>query len=159
MSGLKLCKFYQLFQGRFPGLCVGVNQHAKFRYPLMRQFAKLLLLCLPVLCEAGAFPAGQHANKKVDIDIGWHVGCCVGVFQFPNQPAANGWAGFVEVVSSVSPKVEPEAGKNTQQKADEVKGDDVASYGLGDLIKEHGIVLAACFLIGILCVPSSDRRK
>lgn len=159
MRTLKLCNFQQFLERDFSCFCIAVNELGKILVSLVRQIAQLLVLCLPIFCEAGSFPKGQYADKEFNFHPGGHVGSCVRVFNFGEYPISYSWTGFVEVLAPVSPQVKSESGPKPHQETDEVKGNDVARYGLRDLIKDHGLWLLLCFVIGFLCFAGCSSRR
>lgn len=159
MAGLKARDFQKPLQGGLPALGIGVNQHSKVRVSLVGKVFALLVLCLPVFCEAGPVPEGQQASKEFNLNSGGAVLACVRVFDFLDQPVADWWAGFVEVVPAVSPQIEAKTSPKAQQKTDEVKKDDAVRYGFGDLIKDHGLVLLISFLLGFMGFAFAGTRK
>lgn len=159
MKPLKLRNFEQVVQRNISRISIAVNELGKIFFSFVRQIAQFLILLMPIFCEASSFPKWQDANKKFDINAAGSVGSCVRVVDFTEQPITYGGAGFVEVVTAVAPKVEAKPGQNAKQETNEVKRNDVVRYGLGDLIKEHGIGLFLSFLIGFLCVGEFYPRK
>lgn len=159
LMALKRCDFQKPFQGKFPAWGVAINKHAKVGHSLVGQVISLLFLCLPVFCEAGSLPVRQEADKELNVNSAWAVAGCVRVFDFTQQPVAYGWAGFVEVVTTVAPQVEAKASPKSQQETNEVKKDDVVRYGFGDLIKDHGLMLLISFLLGFSGFAFAPLRK
>lgn len=159
MEGLKACDFQKPLQCCLPGWRVAVNQHSKIGVSLIGKIFALLVLCGPVFCEAGSVPKGQQADKEFDLHSGGAVRACVRVFDFADDPIAYSGASFVEILAPVSPQVEPESSPEAQQETDGVKSDDVGSYGLGDLVKDHGLGFLIFFMVGFLCVAGGYSRR
>lgn len=159
MRILKLCDFQQFLQCDFSRFRIAVNELGKILVPLVRQIAQFLVLCVPIFCEASPFPEWKHANKEFNLYPVGHIRSCVRVFDFADDPIAYSGTSFVEILAPVSPQVEPESSPKAQQEADGVKGDDVGSYGLGDLVKDHGLGFLIFFMVGFLCVAGGYSRR
>lgn len=138
---------------------VAVRKQCKVRIFLVRQIIHFMLLCSPMLCKAGPLPEWKHADKEFYLDLVGSVGSCSRLLEFAENPIAYSWAGVVEVVPAVAPEVEPKARPQAQQEANEIKSDDVARYGLGDVLRDHGMWLLLYFLMGFLCVAGGYSRR
>lgn len=116
-------------------------------------------LSCPVRAESGFFAPAHVLNQIVDIKAVREPGIDLRIVELIDQPLPNGLCGLVKFLSLVSHEVKPMAKDKPQQKADEIKSHGVGSYGLGDLIKQHGLGFLLYFVVGALLTLDFRRPK